>query len=371
MALGSRRGDVSPGEKPLTSRVPEHVVFCQNEILSGPRKSTLKSNRPREPLPQCGAKDYNLQMADGPLLPWPAGPPPGPGLHEWDGQGAGPIHLIEVMMGAEIERLGGIQNIRQMVHAAWVRLSTAVGPAHGYVNVDDQRDAVLAVCRSVSIVEDILAPGANGPANVANDRVQKFKFKPSGRLERLSELMRLQALREKAGSGRHTTAGINFDAVHGQAETPDWKVYQNGDPINYVSRNSHATHDDYTNGFDMGATVNPFAEMDHPFARLITPHVTDVRSKPGGLHFLENFPEGNPPQPLVVPADVYDAVVHPHPWDVGADGPMPHLDAFGRHVDEHYIGEPWDMLITQVSSCCISLPCPGEQSFFLFENHDV
>ena len=58
----------------------------------------------------------------------------------------------------------------------------------------------------------------------------------------------------------------------------------------------------------MGATVNPFAEMDHPFARLITPHVTDVRSKPGGLHFLENFPEGNPPQPLVVPADVYDAV---------------------------------------------------------------
>ena len=39
-------------------------------------------------------------------------------MHEWDGQGAGPIHLIEVMMGAEIERLGGIQNIRQMVHAA-------------------------------------------------------------------------------------------------------------------------------------------------------------------------------------------------------------------------------------------------------------
>jgi len=32
MALGSRRGGVSPGEKPLTSRVPEHVVFCQNEI---------------------------------------------------------------------------------------------------------------------------------------------------------------------------------------------------------------------------------------------------------------------------------------------------------------------------------------------------
>ena len=34
MALGSRRGgvspgDVSPGEKPLTSRVPEHVVFAK------------------------------------------------------------------------------------------------------------------------------------------------------------------------------------------------------------------------------------------------------------------------------------------------------------------------------------------------------
>ena len=29
MALGSRRGGVSPGEKPLTSRVPEHVVFAK------------------------------------------------------------------------------------------------------------------------------------------------------------------------------------------------------------------------------------------------------------------------------------------------------------------------------------------------------
>ena len=72
---------------------------------------------------------------DGPLLPWPVGPPPGPGLHQWDGQGAGPIRLIEVMMEAEIERLDGIQNIRNMVHAAWVRLSTAVGPANGYVNI--------------------------------------------------------------------------------------------------------------------------------------------------------------------------------------------------------------------------------------------
>ena len=60
MALGSRRGgvspgDVSPGEKPLTSRVPEHVVFCQNEIcmhddvlsvrkdLSGPRKTASRT----------------------------------------------------------------------------------------------------------------------------------------------------------------------------------------------------------------------------------------------------------------------------------------------------------------------------------------
>lgn len=119
---------------------------------------------------------------DGPLLPWPVGPPPGPGLHQWDGQGAGPIRLIEVMMEAEIERLDGIQNIRNMVHAAWVRLSTAVGPANGYVNVDDQRDAALAVCDSVSILEDIVAPVANGPANLANDRVQKFKFQLSGQL---------------------------------------------------------------------------------------------------------------------------------------------------------------------------------------------
>ena len=48
-----------------------------------------------------------------------------------------------------------------------------------------------------------------------------------------------------------------------------------------------------------------------------------------------------------------------------ADGPMPHLDAFGRHVDEHYIDEPWDMLISQVS-CCISRPSPlNKVSFYL------
>lgn len=282
---------------------------------------------------------------DGPLLPWPVGPPPGPGLHQWDGQGAGPIRLIEVMMEAEIERLDGIQNIRNMVHAAWVRLSTAVGPANGYVNVDDQRDAALAVCDSVSILEDIVAPVANGPANLANDRVQKFKFQLSGQLGGLSELMTLFTLKEQATSGRRTTAGINFDAVHGLAEIPDWEVIQNG--FNGVNRSSYASHDDYRAAFDMGPAVNPFAEMDHPFARLITPHVTDVRSKPGGLHYLENFPEGNPPQPLVIPAG--DAAL-PHPWNVDADGPMPHLDAFGRHVDTNYINEPWDMLIMQVSN---------------------
>ena len=293
---------------------------------------------------------------------------PPAGLHQWgDGPGVGRIHLLEVLMGREIEDLGGLENIRNLVHDALVRLSTAVDLEIGNANDDDRRDAALAVCDSVSIVEDIVAPGANGPANLANDRVQKFKFQLAGPLGGVSELMRLYALLEDASSGRHTTTGINFDAVHGhgQAETPDWKVFQSGVGLNDVHRNSHASHDDYIAAFDMGAAVNPFAQdVLHP----ISPHVTDVRSKPGGLHYLENFPEGNPPQPLVIPAG---ADAHPHPWDVGADGPMPHLDAFGRHVDEHYIDEPWDMLISQVSCCCISRPCPIEQSFFLFENHDV
>ena len=297
--------------------------------------------------------------AQGPAIPWPPGPPPAAQLHHWDGPDVGRIHLLEVLRGREIERLGE-QNIRNTVNAARMRLSNAVNLEIGNANDDARRDAALAVCDSVSIVEDIVAPVANGPANLANDRVQKFKFQLAGPLEGLAELMRLSALLEDASSGRHTTTGINFDAVvQGPAETPEWKVFQNGLGINVAQRNSHASHEDYTAAFDMGAAINPFdQDVLHP----ISPHVTDVRSKPGGLHYLENFPEGNPPQPLMIPAG---ADAHPNPWDVVADGPMPHLDAFGRHFDEHYIDEPWDMLISQVS-CCISRPSPlNKVSFYL------
>ena len=53
MALGSRRGDVSPGEKPLTSRVPEHVVFCQNEICMFMMTHCEKNVRSKENCVVC------------------------------------------------------------------------------------------------------------------------------------------------------------------------------------------------------------------------------------------------------------------------------------------------------------------------------
>ena len=102
-------------------------------------------------------------------------------MHHWDGPDVGRIHLLEVLRGREIERLGE-QNIRNTVNAARMRLSDAVNLEIGNANDDARRDAALAVCDSVSIVEDIVAPVANGPANLANDRVQKFKFQLSGQL---------------------------------------------------------------------------------------------------------------------------------------------------------------------------------------------
>ena len=138
---------------------------------------------------------------------------PPDGLHPWDGQDEDHrdrINLLEGLMRQEVDGLGGIQNILNMLNAARQRLSDLVNPgnpAMAHVDPAVRLALVLGECASVSVVQDDIIPGPG------NARVHHFKFCLSGQLEPLRELMRLLRAREQATSGRHTTRGIDFNAI--------------------------------------------------------------------------------------------------------------------------------------------------------------
>ena len=187
---------------------------------------------PRGWLTLCLSSPLVPQMAAGQVPALFLPPEPHDGFFDWDGPDQNHVAYIrwlEMHMQNEIQRLGGIQDIQNMLNEARQRLSEAVNrenPAMANVDHAERLVAVHRECDDVSIVVDII-PHPQNEGAPANAHMHHFKFRFAGRLAELLPLMNLYMQREQATSARHTTRGINFNAEYERHDPdrarPQWR----------------------------------------------------------------------------------------------------------------------------------------------------